>query len=260
MAKSEIYMRFRNISLILIAACVLLSKALYIVYILTASDVSFTGAQNVLLKAVPQIARYTCAVLGVWSQSAAVCAVVWGVSFFGKRTAAKMSLYTFALLLSGLLIMFVYNLIRNSLSAHQLIAAALSMCAEAAFMLLLIAAGVGIGRLYAGRRFNSASPRRISRFSPMKAQLASLSFGFLVRIADLTAFNVVPYLSAVSSPSSADITGIVLDYVYYAMLYAAAAFLLAYATDKILLSKVGRLKPKVYGKAAGLAVDGVIHE
>ena len=257
MAKSEIYMRFRNISLILIAACVLLSKALYIVYILTASDVSFTGAQNVLLKAVPQIARYTCAVLGVWSQSAAVCAVVWGVSFFGKRTAAKMSLYTFALLLSGLLIMFVYNLIRNSLSAQQLIAAALSMCAEAAFMLLLIAAGVGIGRLYAGRRFNSASPRRISRFSPMKAQLASLSFGFLVRIADLTAFNVVPYLSTVSS---ADITGIVLDYVYYAMLYAAAAFLLAYATDKILLSKVGRLKPKVYGKAAGLAVDGVIHE
>ena len=44
------------------------------------------------------------------------------------------------------------------------------------------------------------------------------------------------------------------------MLYAAVAFLLAYATDKILLSKVGRLKPKVYGKAAGLAVDGVIHE
>ncbi len=238
MAKNKITTTFRLVSLFAVLGATLLSKALYILYLWSASDIT-----------VPDVVTYISGtlseLLGLLGVATAISATIYAHSYFGKKTAIHTSLISLACLTSGKIAMFLYNLLANSLSAAQIISGALSYTIEILFDALVIIIAVMVSFIFAKKRVVSNNAEKDRIYSPLKAAITTSAVYSVILIIDLTVMNVIPFFIKYSDPTSAEIGKIIADYMYYLIDFIIIALfsgLIMFSLSKV----TGKLRLKQY--------------
>ncbi len=240
MAKKNITTLFRLFTPIFIFGATVISKTLYILYIWAASDITVPDAFKYIFGTVSEL-------FGLFSVAAAISAIVYAHSYFGKKTTVQTSLISLGCLALGKVIMFVYNLLANSLSAAQIISGALSYIVEILFDALVIIIAIAVSYFFARKRITSKRSDSTGFYSPSKAVITTSAVYTVILAADLTFMNVIPFFMRYSDPTAREIGRIITDYMYYLIdliLISVFAVIILQFFTKI----TGKLRLKEYYK------------
>lgn len=241
--KKRFYLGFILIPLI----SLLLAKALYIGASITASDIYYTGSSSAFLRFLPYFCKYGYLLFDQLFSAASVAAVIYSVTYFGKKTAFKAIAASLFSYITAFIAELIYNLARNSLSASQLTAAVIAMLSELMFIAAILVAAFAAAVLFLNKSFTSRKRNRSKLFSPTRAALIPIGASVLVRILDITFFNVIPFLREYDDIRPDEIVDITLDYVYCIGIYFLLAYILSVIVFTIFKSFTGSLKPKYTG-------------
>ena len=232
MAKNTITTRFTLVSVGSVLLLCILSKIFQIFYMISASDIMASDLFTMFC-------RIGFELLAVSATAMTVSAAVYAYSYFGIKTALKSSGLLLGALTLGKILMFVYNMIANSLTAGKLFAGAISYLVEILFDALVIALSLFFAIMFAKRR----AKIEYSKCTPMGAAFAGLGSYFLILIADLTFMNVIPFFVSYSDPTTSEIKTIISDYLYY-VISAPLTMLIAILCFFVLTKITGKLKLK----------------
>lgn len=249
MAKFSTVKKFYLCSICSVFLFTALGKILFILYRAAASDIMIAGAASFFLRTLPFISSFCAQLFSRAAFVAAVCSIVYAVSFFGKKTGGKSFLLSMLCLLSGDALLFLYNITRNVVGSASIKAWALSTLMEILFSGVILGLAFWIGCRYAVKRFHSPSPKRLNQFAPLRAVLLSLGITCILHIVILSANKVIPFFIRYQNLTPKELMDIFYDYRYYIFWYLGVSFLLAPIYMKILEKATGRLRPKDY-KAA----------
>lgn len=235
MAKNIITGRFTRFTFGSVLLLCVLSKVFQIFYMISASDIMASEAFVMLC-------RIGFELFGLGAVAMTVVACVYSYSYFGIKTALKVSGLLLLGLTSGKILMFVYNICVNSLTAGKLLAGAISYMIEILFDALIIAVSIIFSMIFAKARV-----KHQNGWTPLAASFTSLGVYFMILIADLTFMNVIPFLVSYSDPTSSEIKTIISDYLYY-LVSIPFAMLLAMLFYFLITKVTGRLKLKEHYK------------
>ena len=238
MANNKITRAFRTFSLLIVLGATLISKALYILYLWSASDVTVPAPIMYVSGTVSEL-------LNLFSIAAAISVTVYAHSYFGKKTAVTASVISLICLASGKIVMFVYNLLVNSLSSAQIISGALSYTIEILFDALVIIIAIVISYMFAKKRVTSKRADSNKFYSPAKTAVTTAAIYSVILIIDLSVMNVIPFFVKYSDPTAREIGRIIADYTYYLIdfiIIGLFAVLVIFILSKI----TGKLRLKQY--------------
>lgn len=241
--KKRFYLGFILMPLI----SLLVAKALYICASITASDIYYTGSSSAFLRFLPYLCKYGYIVFDQLFAGASVAAIIYAVTYFGKKTAVKAFAASVLSYLTAFAAELVYNLLRNSLSSSQIIAAAVAMLSDLLFLAAVLTVSIIAATVFLNKSFTSRKRNRLKAFSVYRAALVPMGVSALVRLFDITFFNVIPFLREYDDIRPDEIVDIVLDYVYYLGVYFVLAYILAVISLALFKSFTGALKPKYTG-------------
>ncbi len=225
----------------------ILAKALYIFASITASDIYYTGSSSVIMRLIPHFCKYGYVIFDQLYLGASVAAIVYSITFFGKRTAFKAAFASIVIFLLTFVAELSYNVLRNSLSAAQLVAAALAMLSELLFFVAIIIAAGAFATVFLKKSFTSKRRDRLKRYSAYGATLIPIGASALIRIFDITFFNVIPFLREYDDIRANEVVDIVLDYAYCIGVHFLLALAMAFIALSIYKKLTGALKPKYTG-------------
>lgn len=236
MANNKITASFRLFSVISVLISAVISKLLHIAFLSAAADITVSDT-------LAAIAKYSSVLFGMVSVTLAVSATVYAHSYFGRKTALTTSFISLACLFSGKVLMFLYNILANELSAAQIFSGALSYLTEVLLDLLIIFTSLIVSMAFAKKRELSKKENADASYSPLRASCISLTVYTFLLVLDLTFMNVIPFLVKYDNYSAIEIKNIIGDYLFY--LFHIPVFILLAYLCMLLLSKVtGRLKIK----------------
>ncbi len=241
--RNRFYLGFILIPLI----SILLAKFLYICASITVSDIFYTGSSSAFLRLLPYLCKHGYLVFDQLFAGASIAAVIYSVTYFGKKTAAKSILTTVGSFLLAFVAELIYNITRNSLSTAQITAASIAMISELLFLVVILIVAAIAGSLFLKYSFTSRKRNRQKIYSFYRAALIPTGFSTLIRISDITFFNVIPFLREYDDIRPDEIVDIVLDYVYHIGVYFILTYILSIIALKIFKSMTGALKPKYTG-------------
>jgi len=225
----------------------LLAKALYICASITASDIYYTGSASALLRSLPYMCKYGYIVFDQLFTGASVAAVIYAATYFGRKTAVRALFASVLSYLTAFLAEIVYNLLRNSLSASQIAAAAFAMLSELLLLAAILVCSIVAATVFLKKSFTSRKRNRLKAFSIYRAALVPMGVSILARIFDITCFNVIPFLREYDDIRPDEIVDIALDYAYYIGVYFVLAYALTAVSLALCKSLTGALKPKFTG-------------
>ncbi len=241
--KTRFYLGFIIIPFI----SLLLAKGLYIGASITVSDIYYTGSASAFLRFLPFLCKYGYIALDQLFTASSVAAVIYSVTYFGKKTAAIASAVSIASFISAFIAELIYNMTRNSLSIAQITAAAMAMISELLFSVAILLAAAIAASLFLKYSFTSRKRNRLKAYSVYRAALVPFAASLIIRFADITLFNVIPFLREYDDIRTNEIVDIVLDYAYYIVVYFILAYVLAIVTLAFFKLLTGALKPKFTG-------------
>lgn len=238
MAKNKITSSFKLFSILFVLGATLFSKALYILYLWSASDITVPDAVTYISGTISEL-------LSLFSVAAAVCVTVYAHSYFGKKTTIQMSLVSLGCLALGKITLFLYNLIANSLSTAQIISGALSYIIEILFDALVLILAIVISYIFSKKRVVSKKADSDKVFSPMIAAITTSGVYSAILMIDLTVMNVIPFFIKYSDPTAEEIGKIIADYMFYLIdfiIIGLFAVLIIFVLSRI----TGKLRLKQY--------------
>lgn len=241
--KNRFYAGFILIPLI----SLVLAKILYIGASITASDIYYTGSSLLFLRFLPYLCKYGYLLLDQLFTGASIAAVIYAATYFGKKTTAKAVLASIASFLTAFAAELIYNMTRNSLSSGQIVAATIAMASELLFFVAILIISAITAAFFLKFSFTSRNRKRLKIYSVYRAALIPVGISVIIRILDITLFNVVPFLREYDDIRTDEIVDIVFDYVYCIGVYFVLAYILSAITLKIFKSITGALKPKYTG-------------
>lgn len=224
----------------------IIGKIVFILYRAAASDIMIAGASSFFLRALPYISGFGSQLFTRAAFVAAVCGIVYAVSFFGRKTGGKSFLFSMLCLLAGEALLFLYNIIRNVVGSASIKAWALSTLAEIFFSGVALGLTFWISYRYSVKRFHSSHPGRLKKFAPLRAVLLSLGITCILHIVILSVNKVIPFFMEYQNITSKEAMDILYDYGYYIFWHLGISFLIAPLYLKILEKATGRLRPKDY--------------
>ncbi len=225
----------------------LIAKALYIFASITASDIYYTGASSIFLRLLPHICKYGYLLFDQLFVGASVAAIIYSITYFGKKTAVKALISSLVIYLLTFMAELSYNLVRNSLSIAHLTASVLAMLSELLFFAAILVVAIPCAVLFLNKSFTSRRRNRLNLFSVYRAAVLPIGVSALVRIFDITFFNVIPFLREYDDIRSDEIVDIVLDYAYYIGVHFILTLITATIALAIFKKLTGALKPKFTG-------------
>ncbi|MCI8611897.1 MAG: hypothetical protein HFE66_08285 [Clostridiales bacterium] len=246
MAKFSTAKKFYLCSVCSIFLFTVIGKIIFLLYRAAASDIMIAGAASFFLHALPYISSFCAQLFSRAAFVAAVCSIIYAVSFFGKKTGGTSFLLSMLCLLIGDVLLFLYNITRNVVGSASIKAWALSALMEILFSGAILGLTFWIGCRYAVKRFHSSSPKRLNQFAPLRAAFLSLGITCILHIVILSANKVIPFFIRYQNYTSKELMDIFYDYGYYIFWYLGISFLLAPIYMKILGKATGRLRPKDY--------------
>lgn len=227
--------------------CAVLSKVLYLTAAVTGSDIYFTGAASIILRSVPFICKYAYVVFGQLFYATAAALAVYSVTYFGRKTAVSSVLASLCGFISGEILIFIYNLLRNSLSGGQLVSAFIASFSQLLYAAAVLIVAVVSGSFFLKKSFTSPLRHRMKAYSPYKAALIPIALRAFLQIADVTIFNVIPFFMEYDDIRPNELTSIILDYAYYIGVYFILTAALTLLFMLLLRGITGQLKPKFNG-------------
>ncbi|MBQ4066528.1 MAG: hypothetical protein IJD22_02670 [Clostridia bacterium] len=238
MSKNKITTSFTLFTVAGVLGCTIISKILTIVYLWAVSDITAPAL-------VAPVCYYGSDLFSLCAVSVAIAATVYAFSYFGKKTAVRTALIALSGLACGKIMMYVYNVIVNTLSAPKLIPGALSYFIEILFDGLMVTVALIFSSIFAKRRDVSQKENATAAYSPLKAALSSCGAYYAVLIVDLSIMNVIPFFIKYSDPTENEIRKIIADYLFY--VFSAAIAMLFISLVLFILRKItGKLKLKQY--------------
>lgn len=241
--RNRFYLGFIFIPLI----SILLEKFLYICASITVSDIFYTGSSSAILRFLPYLCKHGYLVFDQLFAGSSIAAVIYSVTYFGKRTAAKSIFATSGSFLLAFVVELIYNTTRNNLSSAQITAASIAMISELLFLVAILIVALISGSLFLKYSFTSRKRNRLKIYSVYRAALIPTGISTLIRISDITIFNVIPFLREYDDIRPDEIADIVLDYIYHIGIYFILAYILSIFALKIFKSITDELKPKYTG-------------
>ena len=232
MAKNKITQRFFLYSCGFVLVATALAKLCQILYMIYSSDIMMS-------EAVVSIFHIGYELFNLFAVASTVTVSIYAYSYFGIKTAIKSSLLSLAALTLGKVIMYVYNVLVNTLTTAQLIAGALSYITEVLFDALVIVLALIFAFSFAKLRIKKGN----DSFSPLFASFGALAVYFLILIADLTFMNVIPFFVKYGDPLDAEIRTIISDYLYY-LISIPIAMLFSMLSNHLLTKVTGKLRLK----------------
>lgn len=224
----------------------LIGKILFIFYRAAVSDIMIAGASSFFLRALPYISNLGAQLFSRAAFVAAVCSIIYAVSFFGRKTGGKSLLYSMLCLLAGEAALFLYNVTQNVVGSASIKAWALSALTETLFSGVVWGLTFWIGYWYAVKRFHAVHTQRLKKFAPLRAVLLSLGITCALHIMILSVNKVIPFFMAYQNITGKEVLDILYDYGYYIFWHLGISFLIAPVYLKILEKTTGRLRPKDY--------------
>ena len=219
--KNRFYMGFILIPFI----SLVLAKILYIGASITASDIYYTGSSSMFLRFLPYLCKYGYLLFDQLFSGACIAAVIYAATYFGKKTAAKVIAVSVISFLAAFVGELVYNTVRNNLSSGQISAAAIAMVSELLFFVAILIISVIAAALFLKYSFTSRKRNRLKIYSVSRAALIPTGISVIIRILDITFFNVIPFLREYDDIRPDEIVDITLDYLYCIGIYFNLVFI-----------------------------------
>ena len=241
--KNRFYLGFILIPLI----SLLLAKILYIFASITVSDIYYTGSSSAFLRFLPYLCKHGYLLFDQLFAGASIASVIYSVTYFGKKTAIKSILAASLSFLAAFVVELVYNVTRNSLSTGQITAAAIAMISELLFFAVILIISFIFASLFLKFSFTSRKRNRLKTYSIYRAAIIPTGISTIIRILDITLFNVIPFLKEYDDIRPDEIADIALDYIYCICIYFVLTYILAAIVLAVFKSITGALKPKFTG-------------
>ncbi len=237
MAKT-ITKKFKLSSLISVLSAVLLSNIFSIIGGLLSSDIMISGSGSAAVRFLPSGANY----LGIFFSAAAVAfsiaSVFYALTYFGRKTARRISLTAILCYFVGVAVSFTYAVISNEMSLARILAVALTLLIDVAYFAATLAAAWIICAVYLNRCTKKG--KNITLVAP------SVLVGVLmmiIRLADLTFSAVLPFILN-NTVIASDIRVMIGDYIYYTAVYGILPIVLTLLSVMIYKKITGALVPK----------------
>lgn len=238
MIKNRISFRFRLFSLLGVLLSTVAAKVLRITASWAASDITVSSA-------FATVCRYGSELFNLIAIAFAITVTVYAHSYFGKKNCIKTSLISLACLTFGKLVMYLYNVIFNELGTAKLISGAFSYAVEILFDALIILTAIIFSYTFAKKRARHEKENSDKVYSPQKSAFATAGFYYFLLVADLSAFNVIPFFIKYNDPTESEIATIISDYLYY--IFCAVVTILLIALAFTVITKItGKLKLKIH--------------
>ncbi|MBR6649952.1 MAG: hypothetical protein IKL36_00915 [Clostridia bacterium] len=241
--KNRFYLGFILIPLI----SLLLAKILYIFASITVSDIYYTGSSSAFLRFLPYLCKHGYLLFDQLFAGASIASVIYSVTYFGKKTAIKSIIAASLSFLAAFVVELVYNVTRNSLSTGQITAAAIAMISELLFFAVILIISFIFASLFLKFSFTSRKRNRLKTYSIYRAAIIPTGISTIIRILDITLFNVIPFLKEYDDIRPDEIADIALDYIYCIGIYFVLTYILAAIVLAVFKSITGALKPKFTG-------------
>jgi len=241
MSNNKITVSFRLFALGSVLLSTVLSKILFITYKWASANVMIGDIVEAIL-----LRGYE--LMSIVNVALAITATVYAHAYFGKKTCFCTSLVSLACLAFGKVIMLVYNCIANELSSAQLISGALSYVVEILFDALLLIIAIILSYSFAKKRCTSESEDRDRVYSPVKTAIAVSGAYYFIKIADLTAVNIIPFFVKYGMPYESELMLMISDYLFYIICFPISIPIII-CSFYILKKITGRLVLKKYFKA-----------
>ncbi len=224
-----------------------LAKALYISATITISDIYYTGSSSVFLRFIPYLCKYGYLLFDQLFVGASVAAIIYSITYFGKKTALKALTASIISFLLVFVAELIYNLVRNSLSSAQFTAAVMAMLSELMFVLAIYIATIFCAIVFLKKSFTSRKRNRLKAFSVYSAAIIPVGISAFIRMLDITLFNVIPFLREYDDIRPNEIVDIVLDYAYCIGVHFLLSLAMAIISLILFKKLTGALKPKYTG-------------
>lgn len=232
--------KFMSASAVSVLASVFFSKAISIAGGALSSDIMITDNSSAVVRMLPAAANYLSIFFISAAVAFAVASVLYSLTYFGKKTARRISLISVSIYALGAVGSFIYAAAANSLSIARLLAAALTLLIDTSYFGATLAAAWLVCIVYL--RKLSKKGCNVSFTVPVLIVNAAL---LLIRLADLTFSSVLPFVLN-NTVIAADVKTIVGDYIYYIIAYGALTFVLTLLSLILYTRVTGSLVAKIF--------------
>ena len=248
MTKFPIKSKFYLTSAISVLAFSVLVKLLYWLNASFSTNVNFINTDNIFLKALPQITNYGYIIFGMGFVAVSIGTICYGISHFGPATSYKTALISLGAFAVAEIASYVYGVIYNSYNEAAFKATLISVGIELIYIALLLFITPFLSKVYLKLSLKNKSS--LSRLKISTAVIPPVALYFLIKLGELAIYTVgamKSYISYGNAFSASVIISIILDVIYYFMLYFAAPVALGMLTVYTLTKITGPLKLKIKG-------------
>ena len=226
----------------------ILTKLMYWLNAYFSSNVNFTITDNIFLKALPLVTNYAHIIFGTAFIAVSIGAVTYAVAHFGPATSYKVCLTALGAFVLAECGSYVYNIIYNSYNEAALKATLVSVAIELLYIAVLMFLSPVLSKAFIKASLKNKTV--LSRLSIGIAVIPSVAVYFIIKLAELALYTfdaVKTYINYGNTVSASVIISIILDVIYYFMLYFAAPAAIAMLTVHTFTKITGPLKLKIKG-------------
>lgn len=213
-----------------------------------ASNVNYSNTNNLVLKSLPFITYYLHILLDIAFVAISVSAISYARVYFGPATSSKICLITIAAYAFSEVLSYIFSIFYNSFNAADLKAKLISLAIELVFIALLDFITPVFSSLYVKRITKNAS--KVGRLKTALASVPTLIIYFVIKFSELISYTlnaVKSFILQGNTISSAMIVSIIIDVIYYIVLYFAVPLSITLLTSYVLVRLTGPLKLKIKG-------------
>ncbi len=242
--KNKLYIFSATLPLII----ALLAVVMYWLYAGMASNVNFTNTDNVLLKSLPHITHYLHILLDIAFIAASISVISYARSYFGPSTSAKTALIAISTYAVSEIFSYCFSVVYNSFNSADFKAKLISVAFELIYIGLLVFICPLLTRAYVNHTIKKDS--KPSRLKLSMASSVTIGIYFIIKLAELVTYTisaVKDFLNQGNAISSSLIISIMIDVVYYIVLYLAVPVSIALLVSYVLTRYTGTLKLKIKG-------------
>lgn len=228
-----------------------LVKLMYWLNAYFSTNVNFINTDNIFLKALPQVTNYAYIILAMGFVAVSIGAICYAISHFGPATSYKTALISLGSFVAAEITSYIYGIVYNSFNEAAFKATLISVGIELVYIAILVFITPSIAKAYL--RFSLKNKTTLSRLKISTAVIPAVAIYFLIKLGELAIYTVdamKSYISHGNTFSASVVISIILDVIYYFMLYFAAPVALGMLTIYTLTKITGPLKLKIKGETS----------
>lgn len=251
MTKISIKSKFYFSAAIATLGVSLLTKLMYWMNSSFSTNVNFINTDSIILKSLPQITNYAYIIFSMAFIAVSIGVICYGIAHFGPATSYKASCISLGSFALAEIVSYVYGIIYNTYDEAALKATIISVGIELIYVGFIVFITPILAKAYL--KLSLKHKTSLSRLKISTAVIPSIFIYFLIKLIELFIYTVDAikyYLGHGNTFSASLVISIILDVIYYFMLYFAVPVALSILTVYTLTKITGPLKLKIKGASS----------